>query len=206
SYASTAAWKNNNAVDDSWFYNSSYQAKRPTPRTGDVALHGGAGYTAQLLADTFVAGRTYTFTIHLTGDADATGITDRTWMYLYDGTAIPDATLFTEGSELVRARYLDDGTNDSFNSPTGTGATSGTNSGWSRGSDPTDWSLGGGTWGTASISYTATATDDGKQIGIALWGAGDTAWDDASVTSVPEPTSAALLGLGGLALILRRKK
>lgn len=37
-------------------------------------------------------------------------------------------------------------------------------------------------------------------------GSGGVSIDDVSVTAVPEPSSAALLGLGGLALILRRRK
>ena len=38
------------------------------------------------------------------------------------------------------------------------------------------------------------------------WGGGGFTVDNISITAVPEPSSAALLGLGGLALILRRRK
>ncbi|MEZ7957082.1 MAG: PEP-CTERM sorting domain-containing protein [Rubritalea sp.] len=36
--------------------------------------------------------------------------------------------------------------------------------------------------------------------------AGTTSIDNFSITAVPEPSSTALLGLGGLALIMRRRK
>jgi len=59
-------------------------------------------------------------------------------------------------------------------------------------------------WETLSFEYTATADDDGKTIGIALSGAANA--DLVTLEIVPEPSSATLLGLGGLALILRRRK
>ncbi|MGB0992820.1 MAG: PEP-CTERM sorting domain-containing protein [Akkermansiaceae bacterium] len=37
-------------------------------------------------------------------------------------------------------------------------------------------------------------------------GSGGSSFDDVTVNSIPEPSSTALLGLGGLALILRRRK
>jgi hypothetical protein len=206
SYASTSAWANNNAIDDNWFFNTSYTVntspKRPTPRTGDVALHGNNGYTSQILSDTFVAGRTYTFSIYVSGDTDSTGATDRAWFYFFDGTTLPG--VFTEGSDLLRARFLRDGTIDSFGG-VGTGAFSATNEGWSLGNNAS-WEIGGGTWGLVTLSYTATAAEDGHPIGIAFWGGPDSAIDDVSVTSVPEPSLAALLALGGGLLLRRRRK
>jgi autotransporter-associated beta strand protein len=184
SYASTASWIQSGTGN--WFYNAAYATgtspKRPMPRTGNIALHGISEYTSQVLTDTFVAGRTYTFSIYLSGDGDSTGDSDRTWLYLYDGNTIPGP--FSEGSELVRARWISSGTVDSLTQPTGTGAASVTNEGWSIGVNGTgDWVTGGGTWGLATLSYTATAAEDGHPIGIAMWGAGDAAWDDVTVTS-----------------------
>ena len=199
-YAASAAWSQNG----NWFYNTAYGAKRPYPRTGDVALHGISQYTAQILTDTFVAGRTYTFSIYLSGDGDSTGDSDRTWLYLFDGDAVPAGT-FAEGSDLVRARWISDGTVDGL-VQNGTGAASGTNEGWSIGTDAGDWTAGGGTWGLATLSYTATAAEDGHPIGIAMWGAGDAAWDDVSVTSTPEPSISMLFALSGGLLLRRRRK
>jgi hypothetical protein len=107
---------------------------------------------------------------------------------------------------LVRARWISDGTVDSLTLPTGTGATSVTSEGWLIGTDAGDWVAGGGTWGLATLSYTATAAEDGHQIGIAMWGAGDAAWDDVSVTSTPEPSISMLFALSGGLLLRRRRK
>ncbi|MDE0594306.1 MAG: autotransporter-associated beta strand repeat-containing protein [Roseibacillus sp.] len=183
SYASTASWIQSGTGN--WFYNTAYATdtspKRPLPRTGNVALHGISQYTSQVLTDTFVAGRTYTFSIYLSGDGDSTGDSDRTWLYLYDGTTIPGP--FSEGLDLVRARWISSGV-DSLTQSTGTGAASVTSEGWSIGVNGAgDWVTGGGTWGLATLSYTATAAEDGHPIGIAIWGAGDAAWDDVTVTS-----------------------
>ena len=207
SYASTVSWIQSGTGN--WFYNTAYATgtspKRPVPRTGNVALHGISQYTSQVLTDTFVTGRTYTFSIYLSGDGDSTGDSDRTWLYLFDGDAVPAGT-FAEGSELVRARWISDGTVDGL-VQNGTGAASGTNEGWSIGVNGTgDWVTGGGTWGLATLSYTATAAEDGHPIGIAMWGAGDAAWDDAGVTSTPEPSISMLFALSGGLLLRRRRK
>ena len=63
-----------------------------------------------------------------------------------------------------------------------------------------------------TVSYTAVAGDAfvGQQIGIALVNTAgtQTLYDNVrlDIVAVPEPSSAALLGLGGFALILRRRK
>ena len=64
-----------------------------------------------------------------------------------------------------------------------------------------------------SFTYTVTAADDGDTLQLRFVERGnstarDIYVDNYSVSSapVPEPTSTALLGLGGLALILRRRK
>jgi len=199
-YATSAAWSQN----ANWFYNTAYGAKRPLPRTGDVALHAISQYTAQILPDTFVAGRTYTFSMHLSGDGDSTGDSDRTWMYIFDSDTV--AGPFSEGTELVRARYINSGGSDNLTLITGTGDASATGEGWSIGTDAGDWVAGGGTWGLATLSYTATAAEDGHPIGIAMWGAGDAAWDDVTFTSTPEPSISMLFALSGGLLLRRRRK
>jgi hypothetical protein len=58
------------------------------------------------------------------------------------------------------------------------------------------------------------AANEGQQLFVEIWGADlgtDTdgvfsRLDEVSLTAVPEPSAAALIGLGGLALILRRRK
>ncbi len=63
-----------------------------------------------------------------------------------------------------------------------------------------------------TISYTATAADAGKYLGIQFSGTnlGGYAYlfDNVrvDVTSVPEPATMSLLGLGGLGLLIRRKR
>ena len=60
-----------------------------------------------------------------------------------------------------------------------------------------------------TTSFVATGVEAGQTLGIALTTTGtQTEWDNVrlTITPVPEPSSAALLGLGGLALILRRRK
>lgn len=64
-----------------------------------------------------------------------------------------------------------------------------------------------GTTGTVkTVTYTATAADDGKAIGIGFVGDYYTQFDDAAVSIVPEPATMALLGLGSLILARRKRK
>ena len=69
---------------------------------------------------------------------------------------------------------------------------------------------GAGTWDLdQTTSFVATATEAGQTLGIALQTIGtQVEWDNVrlDIVPVPEPTTTALLGLGGLAPILRRRK
>ena len=67
------------------------------------------------------------------------------------------------------------------------------------------------TWITdQSVSFTATAAEAGQLLGVSFGTTGgvQNEWDNLRLTAVavPEPTTTALLGLGGLALILRRRR
>ncbi len=61
---------------------------------------------------------------------------------------------------------------------------------------------------SGTSSFTAASTSTRLMLDATPYGHGWVTVDNISVTqtSVPEPSSAALLGLGGLALILRRRK
>jgi len=66
-------------------------------------------------------------------------------------------------------------------------------------------------WTEQTVSFVATgAQATGQTLGVYFGVTGGTQaeWDNVrlTITPVPEPSSAALLGLGGLALILRRRK
>ena len=50
------------------------------------------------------------------------------------------------------------------------------------------------------------SVDCGLTWGIAAMSSSDLVINSVKLTQVPEPTTTALLGLGGLALILRRRK
>ena len=74
------------------------------------------------------------------------------------------------------------------------------------------------TWtaGVYNLSYDSTAQTSGDVLEFRVTNLdpdlGGNAWqntasiDNVSITAVPEPSAAALLGLGGIALILRRRK
>ena len=62
------------------------------------------------------------------------------------------------------------------------------------------------TGGTEKQIFTAGGTGNGSLfIGVEAF-AGTRTFDNLTITAIPEPTTTALLGLGGLALILRRRK
>jgi hypothetical protein len=77
------------------------------------------------------------------------------------------------------------------------------------------YKLGAGAWtqvgSDATFDETLTITGLRNQMqgdnGGAAWYSGDTVtFDDVLISAVPEPSSAVLLGLGGLALVMRRRK
>lgn len=55
--------------------------------------------------------------------------------------------------------------------------------------------------GTTHVRFLFTDNNGGNRVGL-----GEVQFDGVAASAVPEPSSTALLGLGGLALILRRRK
>ena len=63
------------------------------------------------------------------------------------------------------------------------------------------------TGGTEKQIFNAGDTGNGDLfIGVETYNPGERNFDNLTVTAVPEPSAAALIGLGGIALILRRRK
>lgn len=168
-----------------WLYNAAYAEgttrQRPSPRTGDQALHGFAHYSAQTTSAVFEANTTYTFSIWAQGDSDADGASSRVWLYLYDGS-LP----FSEANSLIVNRYAPD-TGDFLNRAAGITAAE-------------SQSL----WRQISLSHTVLpgAAEIGQPVGVAFWSAVDNALDDAALASalIPEPTGVVLVGMAGLTL------
>ncbi len=167
----------------------------PDPHTGNQAVDGEGAYNYQVLADTFVAGRTYTFTAYtqawLGNTSDSN---DRFWLYLFGGlgdagdvapgdyltgNAGPAAPGNMDNNSILRAAWHQDGTIDNL-LKTGAGAHSFLPfSGFNRAAG-SDWTLVG-------LSYTATAADAGKRIGLGFWANELGAVDDVALTSVTTP-------------------
>jgi len=193
-YGLTSAWVDDadsagqGDADSNWLYDAAYDStRRPTPRTGNQAMHGYSHYNGQETSAVFEADKIYRFSVWAQGDSDADGNTSRVWLYIYDGS-IP----FTEADSLNFARYAPD-TGDFVNRVDGsTIAESQAN------------------WTQITLSHTvlAGAPEIGNPVGVAFWGAGDSAVDDASlrVVDVPEPTTVLLVGLGGILLLGSRRR
>jgi hypothetical protein len=182
-----------------WLYNAAYGEssaahRRPAPRTGNQAMHGFTQYSAQETSAVFEAGKTYTFSIWAQGDIDATvgagsAGSSRVFLYLFDGS-LP----FSEANSLTFKRYAPD-TGDFVNR------------------DPS-WSAAESqaAWRQISLSYDVLPGSPviGHPVGVGFWGADDNALDDATLTvlpTVPEPATALLLGAGGVALaVIRRRR
>jgi hypothetical protein len=176
--------------DSNWLYDSAYAEasaahRRAAPRTGNQAMHTLFNYSAQVSSAVFEAGKSYTFSLWAQGDIDGTGSSSRVFLYLFNGD-----NAFSEGTSLTFKRFGVD-TGDFINRPaSATAAQSQT------------------LWQQISLSHTVApgAPEIGHHIGVAFWGGDDGAVDDASLTTVPEPASIVLVGVGGLALISRRRR
>lgn len=169
-----------------WLYDAAYaeipnNSRRASPRTGNQAMHGLFNYTAQETSHVFVANRTYTFSIWAQND-ERLNDTNGLFMYIFDAT-VPFSDANSLASSLTTA----------INQRT---------PGMTPAQSQANWTL-------VSISHTVApgAPEVGKPIGVGFFARRDTAVDDASLTSVPEPASVVLAGLGGVAALrLRRRK
>jgi hypothetical protein len=183
-----------------WLYTTAYADKgtgsrRGSPRTGNQAIHGLFRYTSQEVTSVFEAGQTYTFSIYAQGDHDTelagANWQSRVFLYIFDGS-LP----FSEANSLIFQRYGPPG--DSFNrndfvnrDPT-----------WSAAQSQAEWRQ-------ISLSWTVLpgASEIGHPIGVGFWAGQDAGLDDASLTVVPEPSTVALVGIGGMLLLaaIRRR-
>lgn len=196
------------------FYATTTSPNTPDPHGGNQAVDGEGGYSYQVLDDVFVAGRTYTYSMYTQGWGDAAfDNQDRLWLYLFagvdgnDADSDPDdapgdegAAGNMDGSSIIRAAWHQDGTIDSVGG-VGTGAVSMLPfSGFNRDA--------GSAWTQVGLSYTATAADAGKRIGLGFWGNDLGAVDDVALSSIPEPSTMILLGVGwgGVWLLRRRRR
>jgi hypothetical protein len=194
-YGTSGAWtSDSNPSNGNWWYDASYgsTSNRATP-FGTIALHTLSSYKTATIGSTFVTGITYRMTARVATDTNNDA--GRIFFYIGDDTMGG----LTDGNSLGAGAF---GTSNGASSVAANG-------GASNATDTADWEATGhvaGTWGTITLDYVATATDNGKGITIGVWGTGDSTIDDISIDTIPEPSTAALLGLGGLALIMRRRK
>ena len=182
-----------------WLYTAAYAdkgtgARRGSPRTGNQAMHGLFRYSTQEVANVFEAGKTYTFSMWAQGDHDAVQAGNnwqsRVFLYIFDGT-VP----FSEANSLTLKRFSPPG--DSFNvndfvnrDPSWTAAQS--KAGWQK----------------ISLSYVVQPGSPviGHNIGVGFWAGDDACLDDASLSVVPEPSTALLVGAGGISLLAWRRR
>ena len=195
-YRPTSAW-----VDDldsppgygeddgasNWLYDAAYAesttyTKRPAPRTGNQAMHGLFNYSAQETSAVFEANKTYTFSIWAQNDEDLNE-TNGVFLYLFDGS-VP----FSDGNSLASGLFT---------------AINQRQTGMTAAQSQANWTQ-------ISISHFVApgALEIGNPVGVGFFSRKDSAVDDASLSCVPEPTTAILVGvgLGGIALLGRRRR
>lgn len=193
-YRPTSAW-----VDDldsptgytqddgssNWLYTAAYAesttfTKRAAPRTGNQAMHGLGRYSAQETGAVFEANRTYAFSIWAQNDVDLNE-SNGLFTYIFDGT-VP----FNDGNALAGALTT------AINARTGT---------MTAAQSKANWTL-------VSISHTVApgAPEIGHPIGVGFFARKDTSVDDARLASIPEPGGVVLAGMGGVALLRRRRR
>jgi hypothetical protein len=168
-----------------WLYTAAYAevttySARPSPRTGNQAMHGLAKYSAQETNAVFEAGTTYTFSLWAQND-DVLNEGNGVFMYIFDGN-VP----FSDANALTSQLF------------TAIPARTGMNAAQSQAN-----------WVQISISHLVSpgAPEIGHPIGVGFFARKDSAVDDATLSSVPEPASVVLVGLGGLSLLpIRRKR
>jgi hypothetical protein len=177
--------------DDSksaWLYNSAY-AEDPTnansraaPRTGNQAMHGLANYTAQKTSAVFEANTKYTFSVWAQNDQKLDN-TNGLFMYIFDGT-VP----FSDANSLASSL---------------TTAINQRASGMTPAQSQANW-----TQVSISLFVPPGASEIGHPIGVGFFARRDTAVDDATLTSTPEPSSVILVGIGmlGASLLGRRRQ
>ena len=173
------------AGNNTWYYSTGYSPGNYTPPgEGSIAAQVRGGGIQASAGVTFVAGTTYRISA----------------MTSTNGTSTNKRTIML-GDQSLGANGINTGNAFAFMTVEVDGSVSA-----SSNADNQVTADFKGHWETLSFEYTATAADAGKTIGIAL---GDNANADLvtlETVAVPEPSSAALLGLAGLALILRRRK
>lgn len=203
-YRPTSAWIDDpdsagqDDANSNWLYDTNYAEngstarKRPTPRTGNQAMHGGANYNAQVTSAVFEAGKVYEFALWAQGDDDSNDSSSRIWMYIYDGS-LPFSEPTSLSFDPAKNRKAPD-TGDFVNRAPGMTEEESRNN-----------------WTEITFRHIARpgAPEIGNPVGVAFWGAGDGAVDDASlrVLEIPEPSTVVLLvGMGGLVLAARRRE
>jgi hypothetical protein len=193
-YRPTSAWVDDldsppgytqDNASSAWLYNASYaeiasSSRRGSPRTGNQAMHGLFNYSAQETSAVFEAGQTYTFSMWAQND-EVLNDTNGLFMYIFDGT-VP----FSDPNSLASILHT---------------AIPQRTAGMTQAQSQANWAL-------LSVSHTVGvgAPEIGHPVGVGFFARRDTAVDDASLSAVPEPISAILVGIGaaGIAVVGRR--